>query len=359
MTLSRELASFEPRGLPVLSIYLDLRPGGTGARPATRPADIILKDRLHEIESTLLPRGAALDSVRADIERINTYLGDEVPSESAGVAIFACHGAGLFRAITVGAAFENQVTAHEHPDLFQLVRLVDDFETAVVAVADSNTLRVFAVASGATRELSGLDEDSASFQKRATGGWSQARYQRHVSKHQADFAAESAHQIESIIKKLGAVRLVVAGDEVVMPLLLDALTPASLSMLAGDPLRIDIRAPRDDIAEEVAGVLRAAEMEDDAELLDSLFASVQRGGMGVIGDSATRAALERGQVHILFLDSTTGTEDARADLSRAAIATSAQVEVVEDDERLREVGGIAAILRWPLDLGTATEALTA
>jgi len=68
-TLRRRLAEWTPGETPTLSVYLDRRPQATGVQPAIRSGDIVLKDRLREIEKTLGPRGIALDSLRADRAR--------------------------------------------------------------------------------------------------------------------------------------------------------------------------------------------------------------------------------------------------------------------------------------------------
>ncbi len=44
--LIRKLAEFEPTEMPVLSIYLDMRPQATGGNPGIRSGEIVLKDRL-------------------------------------------------------------------------------------------------------------------------------------------------------------------------------------------------------------------------------------------------------------------------------------------------------------------------
>lgn len=61
--LMRKLAELEPTEMPVLSVYLDMRPQATGESPGLRSGEIVLKDRLHEIEKTYRPRGADLDSL--------------------------------------------------------------------------------------------------------------------------------------------------------------------------------------------------------------------------------------------------------------------------------------------------------
>ena len=58
--LIKKLAEFAPTEMPVLSVYLDMRPQATGGTPGVRSGEIVLKDRLYEIEKTYLPRGADL-----------------------------------------------------------------------------------------------------------------------------------------------------------------------------------------------------------------------------------------------------------------------------------------------------------
>jgi peptide chain release factor subunit 1 len=126
----RALAELEPGELPVLSIYLDMRPHATGENPAVRARIVILRNRLREIEKTYLPRGAELDSIRRDADRIQRYLNDEYDVAADGLALFACAGRGLFETVEAGVPFEDQVTVGLQPDLFQLARLVDEHETA-------------------------------------------------------------------------------------------------------------------------------------------------------------------------------------------------------------------------------------
>jgi hypothetical protein len=45
----RRLAEVEPSELPVLSVYLDIRPQATGNSPGRRAGLTILRDRLREI----------------------------------------------------------------------------------------------------------------------------------------------------------------------------------------------------------------------------------------------------------------------------------------------------------------------
>src|SRR5262249_7935011 len=153
----RRLARFEGGGLPVVSVYLDMRPEASGERPGRRPGETVLRERLREIERTYLPRGPQLDSFRADAERVGRYVAQERAAgarrpPAGGAALFAGAGRGLFGAVRAGPPFENQVSAGPAPDLFQLARSLDEAETAVIAVVDSNTARLFVRRAGVLEE---------------------------------------------------------------------------------------------------------------------------------------------------------------------------------------------------------------
>ncbi len=166
-TLLRRLADIESENLPVLSIYLDMQPQETGARPALRSGLVVLKDRLREIEKTFPPRGDDLDSFKADAARVERYLKEELAPATQGLAVFACSGRELFETVEVGVPFENQVSVGPMPDLYQLVRLLDEHETALVAVVDTNTARIFATRVGIMEEIGGPDDDPAQYGKRS------------------------------------------------------------------------------------------------------------------------------------------------------------------------------------------------
>jgi len=370
----RRLAEVDAGDLPVLSIYLDMRPQATGQSPGRRAGLVVLRDRLREIERTYWPRGADYDSFKADEQRIEAYLNEDFEREAAGLALFACSGTGLWEAVQAGVPFHDSVAAGPRPDLFQLARLIDEHETAVVALVDTNTARLFVTRTGRLDEAEALDEDSVSFQKRSLGGWSEQRYQRHIDKHIADFARDSAAAIEELVQREGARRLVLAGDEVAITPLTEALSQ-SVQQKVGEILRVDMRASPDELATDVREALAIAEAASGRSVADQLIGAVRSGGLGVSGIEATRRMLEAGAADVLVLAELPGMapeesdhQDARDigeqvegmaelepglldlevrnELVRLAAATSAEVEVVADHEGLAKLGGVGALLRY-------------
>jgi hypothetical protein len=371
----RRLSEIDAPDLPVLSVYLDMRPQATGQSPGRRAGLTVLRDRLREIERTYWPRGADFDSFKADEQRIREYLDEDFDRAAAGVALFACSGVNLWQAVPAGVPFHDSVSAGPRPDLFQLARLIDEHETAVVALVDSNTARLFVTRTGRLEEAEQLDEDSVSFQKRSLGGWSEQRYQRHIDKHIADFARDSAAAIEELVGREDARRLVLAGDEVAITPLVEALSQA-VAQKVGDILRIDMRAAADELDEAVREALAQAEAESGRSVADQLVAGVRSGGLAVSGLEATKRALEAGAAEVLVIAGLPGATpedsgyqdardigeqdlgelepgvldlDTRNELVRLAATTAAEVEVVAAHGGLAKLGGVGALLRYRPD----------
>lgn len=373
----RRLAEVDAPGLPVLSIYLDMRAHATGQSPGRRASLTVLRDRLRQIERTYWPRGDDFDSFRADEARLGQFLDSQVDPAAHGLAMFACSAIGLWETIETGVPFRDSVSVGPRVDLFQLARLIDEHETAIIALVDSNTARLFVTRTGRLEEVGGPDEKNASFQKRALGGWSQARYQRHIDKHIVDFAKGSATAIEDLVDREKARRVVLAGDEVAIKPLMDALSPAVRAYVE-DVLRVDMRVSRDELRDEVRMVLERAEAESSATVADQVIGAFRSGGLGVVGFDPTRRALEAGAVEVLVLAGLPGTPpdvsdahdarslgergevqnesatggidlDQRNDLARLAVATSAEIEVATGHAALEHVGGVGALLRYRIE----------
>ncbi|HEX5479099.1 MAG TPA: Vms1/Ankzf1 family peptidyl-tRNA hydrolase [Dehalococcoidia bacterium] len=349
--LLRRLADIPPGDLPFLSIYLDVRPEVPGERPGRRAGLVVFEDRMREIRRTYLPRGPKLDSFDADADRINRWLREEMQRSTEGAAIFACSGRGVFETVEAGVPFENQVTAAEAPDLYQLARFDDEFETALAAVLDTNTLRLFVYRYGTLSERGGIDDDPVHYQKRQVGGWSQARYQRHIDNHRREFTAEIGKTIAGTAEREGATRIVLAGDPPSIAPLVEQMPRDALEKVR-DVVKLDLRATRNEVLAEVEPVLREAEARSGESAVERLVAEVRKGQLAATGAPDVERALDNGQVDELLIDDTADVGDSvRATLTRKALATGATIEAVAGSSPLLALGGVGAVLRYRLSDG--------
>jgi hypothetical protein len=342
----RRLASAESSDVHVLSVYVDIRPQAHGERPAARPELTAVRHRLAAIQQTLAPHALLRESLDADVRRIHQYLEDEDLSGADGLALFASDATGLWEEVRAREPFTTQVAAGPTADLFQLARLLDDSESAVVAVVDTNTCRLFVTRRGGLDERPGADEPPDIHERQHSGGWSQARYQRHIDYHDQRFVGEAVAAIERLVADERAIHLVLAGDDRVIPLL-DKALPDALRERVEHVAHLQMRAETNEVRAEVMPILAAIEEADATAVADRAVGAWMSGDLGVVGIDATMAALERGQVDELVIDEARAIDEAlRAELVRQATLTDAGVEIVHEHDGLAQHEGVAATLRF-------------
>jgi Bacterial archaeo-eukaryotic release factor family 10 len=344
--LMRRLAEVESTEAPILSIYADVRPEAHGERPAARPQLITVRQRLDSIQATLDSHTPARDSFDADRARIDGLLESADVAEGGGMAVFACEATGLWETVEAATAFETQVSAGPTVDLFQLARLLDDSTSAVVAIVDSNTCRLFVTRRGTLVERPGPDEPPDEHRRHDQGGWSQARYQRHIDMQDKRFAKEAAAAIDRLVDRERATHVILAGDERTTPVL-EAELPERVRPLVELVTHLPMRSSADEVREEIVPILAALEESDATAVADRAIAGSRAGDLGVVGIDATMAALENGQVDELVVDETAQIDDDfRSELVRQASLTDARVEVVHEHDALLRFEGVGATLRY-------------
>lgn len=345
--LFHKLAAFEPDGAYVLSVYLDMSPHMSGKQPWQRTSTPVLRDRLREIERTLLPRHPALDDYRKDAEKIQLYLENHAEPWLQGVAIFACNAHGLFETLETGVTFQNQIAFEPYPDLFQLARLLDEQETVVTAVVDTNTTRLFVTRRGFLEEVAGPDDSPFGYGKRNTGALNKARYHRRAENKRKEFAREAAKAIEDLVRQEGARRVILAGDAVAVPLLHKELSHDIEPMVHEEILNLDIRTPRHIVHEEIKPILEYMEREASHSEADNLVEEVRANGLAVSGIQETLDALDHGQADVLVLANDAPLDEkTRSKLVHKAANMGTKIETVEGHPILPEMGGVGALLRY-------------
>ena len=381
MTLNEQLdrlAAFEPVPYPVVSLYLNTQSGSTGRDEfqAFTRAEFKARSRTYPVGSP------DRDSLDKDLERIATYLENELQPSSNGVAIFACSAGELFDAVQLTAPIEQHwLYIGDTPHLYPLSRLESQYPRYAALVADTNTTRILVFSTGelvAEQEVKGVKT-----RRTSQGGWSQARFQRHVENYHVQHIKEVVVALERIVQQEGIEHIVVAADEVVTSLLREQL-PKHLGDKIVDHMKLDAHAPVKDVLEASLAAMQRQNERSDREKVDAAIGAYRAGGLGVVGPEDTLEALVKGQVDELLIaaslaglepvgqhavaaianDSTllepavetaAGGEAAQADpqvvrladeLVTRAKQTAARVTFIEDETLLADYGGAAALLRF-------------
>lgn len=337
------LAAADTGPFPVVSLYLDLRPNERGRDQF----EAFLRKELAERVQTYEATGPERESLEKDAEKIRAHVADVDRSLSA-LAIFACSGAGLFETVALAAPIDaHHLYISDQPQLYPIARLLDQYPRYVALLADTNAARIFVFAANAVEKSDQIQGTKT--RRHKMGGWSQARYQRHLENYHLHHAKEVVDAVARIVRDEGIDRVVIAGDDVIVPLLRDQM-PKDVAEKIVDVLRLDIRAPEREVLEATIAALREKDAETDRERVDALAGAYRGNGLGVAGREATRRAFQLGQVEELLLPATPDAlgEGAAEQLVALARQTSARVRIIEDASLLAPLGGVGAFLRFKL-----------
>jgi peptide chain release factor subunit 1 len=366
------LVSFPPTTFPVISLYLNAEPDQHGKDDLER----FLRRELPARGRTFEPRTADRESYDRDVERIHAWVAENLRPSANGVAIFACSGADdFFEAVQLEAPVkEHRLYVYNQPQLYELARLTDAYPRYAAVVLDSQQARIFVFALGGTVGHADVVAEE-SVKKHQAGGWSQARYQRHVDSIRQQHAKDTVAALERIVREEDIGHIVLAGDEVMVPAFREELPQHLQDKLVDDVLRLDISAPEHEVLEATLDAMISEDRRDDADRVRRAIEGYRAGGLGVAGLGPTLVALIRGQVGELLISEEFETRHAEpvprnspllppelvaglaeevetVDLSDELVtrsrSTGATVSFIQNPTLLAEVDGVAAILRFTL-----------
>ena len=352
-----KLARFEPGPFPVISLYLNLQPDDRG-RDKFEP---FLRKELSDRVRTYATGAPERESLQKDAERIREHV-ENVDRSANGLAIFASSGADLFEAIEVAAPVaDHRLYISDEPHLYPLARLLDEYPRYLAVITDTHSARIFVFAVNEVEKTDRVESDKTKRHKQ--GGWSQARYQRHVDNFREQHAKEVVDTVARIVREEGIERIVVSGDEVIVPMLREHM-PKEIAEKIVDVVRLDANAAPNEILASTISALQKKDADTDRERVDQLLGAYRASGLACVGVEDTLKAFELGQVDELLITAAPETIDpGNAVASNAAPApsaeeraadvlivqarrTSAKIRFIEDASLLAAVGGVGAFLRF-------------
>jgi len=374
------LAAFEPAPYPVISLYLDTRPDQHGRdqyETFTRK-ELKARSRTYPLHS---PERESLDR---DIERIERYLESDRQPSANSIAIFACAAGELFETVqSAGLIPRHSLYIGDRPHLYPLARLESQFPRYAALVADTNTARILVFATGEVEQ--NREVKNVKTRKTTQGGWSQARYRRHIENFHLAHVKDVVDALDRIVRDEDIAQVIVSCDEVTLPLLRGQM-PKHLADKVVDHIRVEAHATAADVLKASLDVIARVNTETDRDKVSAAIGAYRAGGLGVVGPENTLAALINGQVDELLIDASmqrlrpARSGEAAAVANDAAIAepvleaasagetaeaspeivrladelvmkakqTGARLTFIEDPALLEDCGGVAAFLRFKI-----------
>jgi peptide subunit release factor 1 (eRF1) len=298
MTLPEQLdrlAAFEPGPYPVVSLYLNTQSGQHGRDQHHGFVRKELKARLR----TYAAGSPERQSLDRDLERISRYLETELQPSANGVAVFASSASDLFETVQIGAPIrEHWLSIGDRPHLYPLARLESQWPRYAAVLADTHSSRILVLAGGeliAERPVQGVKT-----RRTAEGGAAQMRFQRHVENFHLRHVKDVVDALERIVQQEGITQILIAGDEVVTPLLREQM-PKALKEKIVEHMRLDTNAPLGDVIRASLEAMKRVNERTDREKVEAALSEYRAGGLGVVGPDDTLDALVKGQVDELLL----------------------------------------------------------
>lgn len=291
-----ELTAYPSTEHPFLSLYLDVTPDGTGKRQSL----VNLDQDFERIAGQIKNRGGNLESFEADRDRIKDYLSVELPSESRGVAIFACNAEGVWNAVPLQVPVETQIYEDRYPHVFNLARIIDDYETYAVVLVDSQESRIFVVSLNEA-EKAAEAEAGEEIRRFEAGGWGQMLFQRRTENVIKAHHKDMADKLGRVIKRYGVQHVIIAGNDSIKGSVRDAL-PKQIQDMLVDFVHLDVRSNMQSIMETIEPMIREVERTQEADDVADLETEVNsKGGLGYVGMGNVATALYKGQVRMLLI----------------------------------------------------------
>jgi peptide subunit release factor 1 (eRF1) len=371
--LLQKLAGFEPTGFPFLNFYLNAQVNENGQRTF----DVFVRNQLNEAEKNYAEETSERESFNRDAKKILDYL-ETVRPTAQGVAIFACAGADdFFETIELDMPIdEDYFFISDRPHLYPLAHLRDRYPRYAVLLADTNSAQIYVFGRG--RTFSHEEIQSTKTNRTEVGGWSQMRYQRHIDNFHKQHAKECIDELEKIVRDDQIKRIILCGNEAVIIPLLRGEMSKEMEEKVIDVLSLPVTTSQDELFEATQVTLQQYNSTSDMEKIQQLLEQNYDGGLGVVGVERTLEALQNGQVQELFLSANLdvirynrkkvarvleayapgadeeelpNAEDSVEvvdELVRQALASADTITFIEDENLLKDYGGVGALLRYTM-----------
>lgn len=335
----RRLSRHVTRGLPVLSVYLDLDVARF-ALPGSRDGE--LRALLAQARRDAEAMGAHID---ADVDRVQQLLrGDRAMVRGArALAIFSAAHAGLLEVVRVPTPIEPMAIVDDAPWIEPLAAALAPQAWGVVVVG-RRAARLFRGGPEALVEFAAIDDEL--HRRHAQGGWSQARFQRGIEEQVHAHVRRVAEQLGHAHRRRPFERLVIVASSELWPLV-EADLPAELRDRVAGVVDAELdRASAQRVLQAVAPVLERAEREHERELMIQLDEGLGTGGRAAAGLDEALSMLEQHRVATLLVTASADIDEVELAVELASEQGADVVVIRHEAAALRQHGSIAALLRW-------------
>jgi len=296
----RRLAGFRSESGCAISLYLglDASVAPTAADVETRVRSLLSEGERSDSATREELGHAERQGLKADFERIRSWFDEEFERDGTqGVALFACGPAGVWETVSLATPVPDRVVVASGFHLAPLVQLVGRGDGALVAAVSRERGDVYELRAGQLREIADLSEEQPG--QHDQGGWSQARYQRHIDELVADHLREVAETLDREARRRNGTPIVVFCVEEMRSDFGDLLGQETRERIAGWG-QVEAHAGPGELAEAAQPLLEEWRGAQETQLLERWREGAATDGRAAAGWEQTLEAASDGRVDVLL-----------------------------------------------------------
>jgi peptide chain release factor subunit 1 len=298
----RQLAEFRAEKGCAISLFVNLD-------PSLSPTAGDAETRVHALLAAAEKSNGANDGglthdqrvgLREDFERIRGYFKNEFDRDGAhGMALFA---AGLDNVWQPSALIEpvpDKVRVGREFHLAPLIPLVGRGEGAIVAVVGRERGDLFRLRAGRLDEIAERTDEVPG--KHDQGGWSQARFQRHIEKLVGEHLREVAEVLDRLVRRMRPPKVIIVASDETRGELEELLTNGTKHAVIGWTSAEAHVGPAE-LLRLTSPILEASRARDEKELVEHWREEAGRGGRAASGWKETLEAASDARIETLIYE---------------------------------------------------------
>jgi peptide chain release factor subunit 1 len=295
----RQLAEFRAGQGCAISMYMNLDPSltPTAGDAKTRVNSLVDELKAHYADQGTLTHDQR-EGLRTDSERIHRWFETDFDRDGARAVGVFCSGLdNLWRTLALPEAVDDAVHLGRELLLTPLVPLVGRSDGAIVAVVSREQGRLYRLRAGRLEEVADLSEDTPG--QHDQGGWSQARFERHIEKLVSEHVKSVAGEIGQQARRQRAARLVIFCPQEMRGEFESAL-PADVRDAVVGWAQAEAHAGAAELFEAALPLLEQAHAEEEAELVERWREEAGRNGRATSGWAGSLEAASDARVDVLL-----------------------------------------------------------